>query len=89
MNEPADDTPFVFVDPGIQGHLTIRTPPLRCMVLYVTWGEAVIQFHEDGRLVVEGCPSMDAAAIAFWRAVVRWTPAGMTVTLPAGYGEES
>lgn len=65
------------------GRIVMQQPP---MWVQLQWGEAVIQFYEDGRLVVEGCPTMDAAAIAFWRAVQRWTPAGITVTLPDGYG---
>jgi hypothetical protein len=65
--------------------ITIHQPLHTALV--VTWGDARILFSADGRLAVEGAPTMDDAAMAFWRAVHRSAPAGMQVTLPPGYGE--
>jgi hypothetical protein len=56
--------------------------------LHIVWGDATITLAANGDLTLEGFSSMDAAAQAFWRAVARWAPAGITVTLPEGYGEE-
>lgn len=85
MSDSPDDLPFFYVDPRIEGWFTIQHPTDWSVSL--VWGEATIQFHQDGRLTLEGYPTMDAAAQAFWQAVKRWAPAGMQVILPEGYGE--
>jgi hypothetical protein len=89
MSEQPKETelPYFVQRPVDMARITITAPLHHALV--VTWGEARILFHPDGRLAVEGCPTMEAAAQAFWRAVQRSAPAGIQVTLPAGYGEET
>jgi hypothetical protein len=60
----------------------------RHIALYVVWGNASITLEANGNLTIAGFPSLDAAAQGFWRAVARWAPGGVRVTLPEGYGEE-